>query len=340
MLAASKILLVNVKKYFDLEWYENNDNTLNNPLSFQTATITRSNTMQIKSIADYKELAEHYVKVNHIEQSFPPVHLIKNKQMERLLKLFTSSNSQHKKMLIGYDFISHLKLFEDAVDHLNIDVNDVTHGNVLFVVDIENAVFYYVRLCEEETPSLLQKELNICDAFLKAFVMMHKETLEKSLTAVCTMVAVPTLSREEIPEKVPIINKDDPMILTKDEFENDSQLQITLNKILNAVKSLRKKHGKSVPKERKIFSERVKEVYNQSMATMALSSVHLPGWSKDNYEQITSILLNGEQYHAIHHPDLKRIIRASTGYFYYYYNLCFPYIHCLFTNLSALSHYQ
>lgn len=290
-------------------------------VSFPPQKIIRSSVVPVKTISDFNELALHYKESNPVDRCFPPFHYLENGKIELLVKclMLKKEDSQLtiREALVGYSYINHLKIFGYNRKDLEFIDFHFDHDNTIFFIDSSKDLVVYIRLVEGILSiSNFQKELKRCDDFVKAFLLLHENTLkEKSFEGqsfgVCALVALPDMTKEDVEENLIFTKCDHPCILSKGDFSSGKVIQSRLRKFSMQIK--KKIEDVKTANKAQPQTYLFQLLLSQAMATIALKNCCLPRLTKNIFKQVLSLLLNKDQYFAIKHPFKKRIIRGPYG---------------------------
>jgi len=275
----------------------------------------KSKSIYIQDIKEFRETAETYMKVNEFSTCFLPEHLINDPTTKVLIQSLLPSGKKHKKALVGYSYLNHLKTFgfnDKQIQDLGIEDHE-EHDNTIFLVNGQKNVIYYIRITSQQEFKCkrLAIELKRCNDFLKSFLLLHEAKVEGEHITVCAMVAFTNISSFSHTQYEDL-NDLKPFIVYKDDIANKEKLYGKLNRSCKEVQDILKNRG-VMSKTPAAIHPKLLQILSESMATMVLVNIALPRLSKDPFDQVVSLLLNREQYEIIHHPDQHSIITGGYG---------------------------
>eukprot|EP00111_Clytia_hemisphaerica_P015577 TCONS_00045974-protein len=214
-------------------------------------------------------------------------------------------------MLVGYNYMHHLKTFGYTDKDLEGFDHHDAHDDTIVVLDVNQKMIYYIRVLTDQAPSIddYYKEIARCDDFVKSLFMLHGERLTDHSIGVCSLLALPMVQLKDCDRSLLSVseNSKECCILFKEHLESKDSLKKELDQYLHRIHTIRKSSKLSAN------GNHFEKIIAESMATMSLQQAFLPRLTMDTQEQILSLFLNGEQYEAINHPNNKRIIRGPFG---------------------------
>ena len=282
------------------------------PLQFKKTSITRGRSISVKNKEDFCKAAQDYMKINAFEECFPPNYLIQNSDVKVLITHLFSSKSNSKRALVGYNFISHLKIYgytDKDLESFSSSV-DQEHSNVIMFFDNQKNLLVYIRVCgKSPTNGRIKKEMKMCDEFIRALLLIHEKTVTDDNTlSICAFVALPDTSSEDLKNKTFINSHHLGFLLLKEDFNDCEKFNAKIDNSYQLAKNLQKDSGKTARKHAAINN-----ILAESMVSMVCTNAFLPRLSRNEHDQVLSLLLNAEQYEAINYPIKKRIIRGPFG---------------------------
>jgi len=230
-------------------------------------TIVRAKKVEVDSIDKFREQAKSYVKVNEFDKSFPPLHLVENGITKSLLEYLKIENPN--KALVGYSYTKHLELFsftENLHSKLKIEKHN-DHNNTVLFFNVKEKVIFYFRVCPNTSCDVMMKELQRCNDFLKAFLLLHEETLKSNeCFSICSIIVLPTLNKKDIFKTLFFSEYPKILVLSKEDLQDSSSQR--LNGVYKAVKEERLARIKKSNK--KLSHKTLNSILSECMATMAL----------------------------------------------------------------------
>ena len=281
------------------------------PVEFKKISIVNQST--IKDKEEFHKEAAHYMSTNQFAECFPPQHYVKNNDMKRIIEHLFASKSNSKKVLVGYSYMEHLKIYGYSRKDLG-SFSGRDHSNtILFFDNRKTLVVVYIKVCRQEaTIEEIKKASKMCDEFAIAFLLLYEKEITDGLLSIYPFVALPTISSSDFKDKCPFIDQkqDVSCFLFEENLQTPESLKKSIdNSHIMARDDKKNSYSGTKPKNGSMYER----IVSDCMTTMALTDAYLPRLSRNINTQVLTLLLNIEQYKAINDPNEKRIIRGPFG---------------------------